>query len=105
MKITAKKIKKSSLFKLFLIGFGIPCLFFFVGCGIASYFGAETVKWNGEQVIGLKGLIAAILMYPFFTFFFSAFLWLPCVFGLWIYSYFGNLSIEYRTVINEETNA
>ena len=95
MKIRAKKLKKRSLFKLILVSFAVPMGLFFLLCGIASIFGVETVKWNEQPVIGIKGFLAALLMYPFFIFFFAAFSWIGAVMGLWMYSWFRKIELEF----------
>jgi len=101
MQIEAKKISKSSLFRLLALGLGSGFLVFFTLCGIASVFGAETVHWNGEIVTGVMGLVTALLMWPFFTFGFTLFIWLFSIFGLWVYSFFGTLKFEFRDVVTK----
>ena len=96
MRIRAKKITKGSLFKLIFIGISIPFLPFFLLCGIASVFGGETVKWGGEPITGLMGLLAAVLMYPVFCLLFSCFAWLGGAFGLWVYSRFRQLELAFE---------
>ena len=95
MKIRAKKLTKKSLFKLILFSSTVPIGLFFLLCGIASIFGAETVKWNGQPVIGFEGFLAALLMYPFFIFFFTAFSWVGAAMGLWMYSWFREIELEF----------
>jgi hypothetical protein len=95
MKIQARKLTKKSLFKLILISYSIPFFLFFLLCGIASIFGAETVKWNKEPITGIMGLFAALLMYPIFCLVFSCFAWVASAFGLWVYSKFKKLDIEF----------
>ncbi|EPQ8317641.1 hypothetical protein ACUWOJ_004276, partial [Vibrio vulnificus] len=55
MEITVKKISKRSLFKMLFIGFSLSFFVFFLMCGIASIFGAETVKWEDTPVTGVSG--------------------------------------------------
>ncbi len=95
MKINAKKIKKGSLFKLILVSMVVPTGLFFLLCGLASVFGSETVKWNNEPVTGINGLFAAIAMYPFFVVILTAILWVGAAIGLWAYSWFKNLELEF----------
>ena len=95
MKIRAKKLKKKSLFKLILVSFSVPMGFFFLLCGIASIFGAETVKWNEQSITGIKGFVAALLMYPVFILFFTAFSWIGAAIGLWMYSWFRKIELEF----------
>lgn len=55
MEITAKKISKRSLFKILFIGLSLGFFTFFLVCGVASLFGAETVNWNETPVTGTSG--------------------------------------------------
>ena len=104
MNITAQKISKASFFKLNLIAFGIGFFFFFLICGVAAIFGAETVKWEGQPVTGINGLLLALAMWPFFTLFITAFLWVFGVFGLWVYSFFKPIKVRFKgSVTSEET--
>ncbi len=96
MIIKAEKISKSSFFKLLLISVGLGLFFFFLLCGIAALFGSSTVTWNGEVVTGIKGLLAALLMWPFFSLFLVCFLWLFGVLGLWAYSLISPLYVEFK---------
>jgi hypothetical protein len=95
MKIIAKKLTKGSLFRLIFISSFIPMGLFFLFCGLAAIGGAATVKWNNEAVTGGKGFGAALLMYPFFMGFFTVFTWIPTALGLWIYSWFKPLNLEF----------
>lgn len=86
MRLRARKMSKGSLFKLIFISSAIPLFPFFVLCGIASLFGANTVKVNNAPVTGPMGLVAAMVMYPLFALLFTCFAWLFGAFGLWVYS-------------------
>lgn len=94
MRIRARKLSKGSLFKLIFISTSVPFFLFFVLCGIASVFGAHTVRVNQSPVTGPTGLLAALAMYPIVTLLFSGFAWLTGAFGLWIYSKFRFLELE-----------
>ena len=102
MNITAKKISKGSVFKIYFLGiaggFFIPFLIF----GISAIFGAETVRWQDGFVTGFMGFVAAMIMWPFFSFFFAAFMWLISIFGLWLYSLIKPITISFKGVIEEE---
>ena len=100
MEVVAQKISKKSLFKLLATGLSLGFLVFFSICGVAAIFGAETVHWNEEPITGLNGLITALLMWPFFSLFFTGFIWLVTVFGLWIYSFAKPVKVSFKNVIN-----
>ena len=68
---------------------------FLLLCGIAAYFGAETVKVNNANVTGVKGLVSAIVMYPLFLILFSFFAWIGSALGLWMYSWFRKIELEF----------
>jgi hypothetical protein len=101
MHIEANKISKASLFRLITLGLGYGFFLLFALCGTAALFGAESVYWNGESVTGIMGLVVAILMWPFFSLFFSLFIWLVLICGLWFYSFFGTLKFEFRDVVTK----
>ena len=95
MKIRAKKLSKGSLFKLIFIGFSVPLLPFFLLCGIASFFGANTVKVGNKPITGIMGLIVSLIMYPIFCITFSSIMWVGSALGLWIYSMFWKIELEF----------
>jgi uncharacterized protein involved in cysteine biosynthesis len=94
MKIKGKKLKKKSLFKLIFVSMLIPMGLFCLLCGIAALFGAQTVSLNGEHQTGWIGLVAALVMFPFFVFIFTCFMWVGAAVGLWMYSWFKEIEIE-----------
>ena len=96
MIVTADKISKGSYFNLLITSIFFGFFFFFLLCGIAAIYGAHTVSWNGKPVTGINGLFTAILMWPFFSLFFSCFLWVFGSFGLWLYSFYKPLTIRFK---------
>ncbi len=99
MEITIKKISKRSLFKLLFIGFSLSFFVFFLICGIASIFGAETVKWEETPVTGITGLLLALAMWPIFSFCLTLFMWSFVAFGLWIYSLVKPLNLVFKETV------
>ena len=98
MEVIANKISKKSLFKLLFIGLSFGFLVFFLMCGIAAIFGAETVKWEETPVTGFSGLLLALAMWPIFSFFFAGFIWTFSILGLWIYSFIRPLKVVFKGV-------
>ena len=97
-KIRLRRIKAGSLFKLVLLSSSaifIPMIIFF---GVLAFFGAKTVTFSGEHVTGVKGLITALIMAPFFTLFFSLFAWIGAYIGIRVFGYFWPLELEYVPV-------
>ncbi|RMA77495.1 hypothetical protein [Umboniibacter marinipuniceus] len=103
MKITAKKLTKGSVFKIYFLGLagGFFVLFFIFG--ISAIFGAETVKLEGQPVTGIMGFVTAMLMWPFFSFFFAGFMWLISILGLWLYSLIKPITISFKGVADEKS--
>lgn len=95
MRIRAKKLSKGSLFKLIFIGFCVPLVPFILLCGIASVFGAATITVNDRPVTGIMGLITSVIMCPIFCFLFTSIVWVMFAFGLWIYSKFRKIELEF----------
>ena len=102
MNITAKKLTKGSVFKIYFLGlaggFFIPFFIF----GVSAIFGAETVKWEDEPITGFMGFVAAMIMWPCFSFFFASFMWLISILGLWLYSLIKPITISFTDVIEDE---
>ncbi|MEB4675877.1 hypothetical protein MXL54_13980 [Enterobacteriaceae bacterium G50] len=92
--VTLKRIKPSSIYRLMLIGLGIPLQIFAVVCGVMGIFGADMVKWNNQPVHGILALPAAIFSALFVTVLFTAFLGSVVCLGLWIYSRFRPLQVK-----------
>ena len=91
---TLKRIKPSAIYRLMLIGLGIPLQIFAVVCGIMGIFGADMVKWNNQPVHGILALPASIVSALFVTVLFTAFLGSVSCLGLWIYSRFRPLEVK-----------
>ncbi len=103
MELEVRKLSKATVFKIYFIGIGISAMTVTVLSGIAAIFGAETVNWNGEQVTGFSALIYGPLIGAMFTIFASLFCWVLSLFGLWVYSFFRPLSLEFIE-LNIESN-
>jgi hypothetical protein len=92
--VTLKRIKPSSIYRLMLIGLGIPLQIFAVISGVMGIFGADMVKWNNQPVHGILALPAAIVSALFITVLFTALLGSVICLGLWIYSRFRPLEVK-----------
>lgn len=100
MIIVARKISRDSVFRILFIGLGGTFFMLFLLLGIGALFGADTVSFDDEPVTGIKGLGVALLMWPVFSFLMSAFLWCACIFGLWLYSLFAPIKVEFKNVVS-----
>ncbi|QRG79275.1 hypothetical protein [Citrobacter sp. R56] len=92
--ISMKRIKPSAIYRLMLIGLGIPLQIFAVVCGVMGIFGADMVKWNDQPVHGILALPAAMFSALFVTVIFTAFMGSVTCLGLWIYSRFRPLKVK-----------
>jgi len=104
MDITAKKITKGSVFKIYFIGLagGFFVLFFILG--VLAIFGAQTVTLGEQPIIGIMGFIAAMVMWPIFSFFYAVSMWLISILGLWLYSFVKPITISFKDVISNDAN-
>ncbi len=104
MNITAKKLTKGSVFKIYFLGLAGGFFVLFLIFGISAIFGAETVKWEGQPITGFMGLVTAMLMWPFFSFFFAGFMWLISILGLWLYSLIRPITISFKDVVMDDSD-
>lgn len=95
MRIRARKLTKGSLLKIIFIVHCLTLLPFTLLCGIASVFGANTIRINQRPVTGFEGFVMSLLLGPFFCIFFSVFLWVIYAIALWIYSLFSPIELEF----------
>ncbi|WP_312951458.1 hypothetical protein [Superficieibacter sp.] len=91
---THKRVKASVIYRLMLIGLGIPMFIFSLICGLLGMFGYNMVNWNNETVHGVLALPIALLSGLFISVFFTLFLGTICCVGLWIYSRFRPLQVK-----------
>ena len=63
--------------------------------GMLGYFGFATLNWNGEPLTGTSALVGGPFMGLFFALTGTAFAGSAAALGLWIYSKFARLRIEY----------
>ena len=85
-----------------LKGIGGVLLIPFVIIGISALFGGETVVYNNEPITGVLGLTYMLISWPIATLFGSVVSWLYLSFGLWFYSLFGQIEIDFIGVRTEQ---
>jgi hypothetical protein len=93
--ICIKRIKAGSLFKLVAsatFSFFVPLIVFF---GILALFGFPTIRVNFRPVVGIQGLLTALIMAPFFSLILSVIVWVAMYFGIRIWGCFAPLTISY----------
>jgi hypothetical protein len=102
MIITAQKISKRSIFKIYFIGLTGGFFILFLLFGILAIFGADTIKLGEKSITGFMGFVTAILMWPIFSLMFTVLMWLISILGLWLYSLVRPISINLKNVISED---
>jgi hypothetical protein len=102
MIITAQKISKRSIFKIYFIGLTGGFFILFLLFGILAIFGADTIKLGEKSITGFMGFVTAILMWPIFSLMFTVAMWLISILSLWLYSLVRPISINLKNVISED---
>ena len=92
--LVVQKIKATSIYKLVSCGlFSIFIPFGFI-CGVLANFGFDAVYWNREAIHGWHAIIYGPIMTMAVALFFTAFFGTFISLGLWLFSYFRNISIR-----------
>ena len=97
-RITARRLTAKSLFKLIFISGLIPSCLFFAGIGLSAAAGAQTLQLNGHYLTGPTALIAALLLWLPCLGLFSALLWLFAAPGLFLWSLFKPIHLEFKGI-------
>ena len=97
-KITIKRLKPKSIFKLVFIGNAVVLIPFAVLCGFMGLFGMGTITWNDKPMTGIPGLIASPFIGAFMVVISSILGWIVLCLGLWFYSKYKNIDLEYIPV-------
>ena len=92
--VSLKRINAAIIYRLLLIGLGIPMISFSFVCGVLSLFGFDLVKWNDQPVHGLLAIPAALFSGVFITVLFTVFIGSIACLGLWDYSRFRPLQVK-----------
>lgn len=94
--IVIRRLRGGTLFKLIFIGNAAFLVPFTMLMGVLAFFDAgTTISWNEQTLTGLPALVAAPFMGVFMALMFSAFAWVSLYCGLWLYSRFRPLELEY----------
>ena len=96
--IEVKRLRGGTLFKLVFVGNAVFLTALTLLMGGLAFFGANTLQWNGEYLTGLPALLAAPFMGVFMALVFSALAWISLFCGLWLYSRFRTMRLEYIPV-------
>lgn len=90
------KVKAGTIFKLLGIGLTIGLLLLFTLAGILSAADLSTLMWNGKPITGPKAIFIGPLLGIFLALIFTAIIGSISAFGLWLYSMFKPVEIEYE---------
>jgi len=101
--ITVKRLRSGTVFKLLLIGNLVFFLPLSLLSGVLSMFGASTIIWNDQVVTGLPALLVSPLSGALFALVVSVLGWVSVFIGLWIYSAFRPLELEFIPLIGEKS--
>lgn len=93
--ITVKRLRSGTVFKLLLIGNLVFFLPLSLLAGLLGMFGASTVTWNDQILTGLPALLVSSLSGALFVLVFSVLGWISVFIGLWVYSAFRPLELEF----------
>jgi len=93
--IIVKRLRSGTVFKLLLIGNLVFFLPLALLAGVLGMFGASTIIWNDQIMTGLPALLVSSLSGALFVLVFSVLGWISVFIGLWVYSAFRPLELEF----------
>lgn len=91
-----KRLSFGTVYKILAIASGFSLVPLSIMMGLFAFFGAETIVWNGQHLTGMHGLLASPLVGVVLSLIFTGFLGTLFACGLWLYSKFRPLEIEYQ---------
>lgn len=94
--IKCRGLSGGSLFKVLFFGLLLSLGPLIIIFGICSIFGYHTIKVNDEQVTGIMGFVASLIMAPIFSVIFAGISWLFIGFGIWLLTRFKNLHLHFK---------
>ena len=100
--ITVKRLRSGTVFKLLLIGNLVCFLPLALLAGVLGMFGASTVIWNDQVVTGLPALLASPFSGALFALVISVLGWCSVFVGLWLYSVFRPIELEFIPVNRDD---
>ena len=94
--IVVRRLRTGSIYRLIATGAAFGFVPLFVVLGLLASAQLFTLNWNGQAVAGPKALLVGPLMGIFFAVIGVAVFGSAIALGLWIYSKFKPLTIEYE---------
>jgi hypothetical protein len=99
--IVVRKLRTATVYKLVATGAVFGLVPVFVVFGVLGAMGLSTLTWNGQPVTGPRAIIAGPLMGVMFALICTALFGSAIALGLWIYSKFRTLNLEYEQLATE----
>jgi hypothetical protein len=99
--IVVRKLRTGTVYKLVALGAVFGFLPLFGVLGVLGSMGFSTLTWNNQPVTGLRSIIAGPLIGAVFALICVAVFGSAVALGLWIYSKFRPLSLEYEQLAAE----
>jgi hypothetical protein len=93
--LTVAKLRAGTIYKLLGVGLMVALLPLFTLFGLLAAADLSTLTWNEQPVTGLKAIVIGPLMGVFLAAMFTAVIGSVTAFGLWLYSKFKPIEIEY----------
>jgi hypothetical protein len=93
--LTVAKLRAGTIYKLLGVGLMVALLPLFTLFGLLAAADLSTLTWNEQPVTGLKAIVIGPLMGVFLAAVFTAVIGSVTAFGLWLYSKFKPIEIEY----------
>ena len=84
--IVVRRLRTGSVFRLVAAGIFFSWVPFTVLMGVLAAFGLNTLHWNREPIIGIRGLLLSPLIGALMAAIFTAFAGVGISLGLWVYS-------------------
>lgn len=92
--IVVRKLRAGSIFKLLFAGLMVSLVPLGVLCGIAAFFGADTVRWEGETIHGAAALWAGPVILAFTAMLLTVVVGALTCLGLWLLSWFRPIALR-----------
>ena len=94
--ITVKRLSTGTVYRVVFLDPLFGAVPFFSVCGLLGALGIVTVTWGDQQLTGLKAVVASPFIGLMFTITSTVLVGSAAAFGLWLYSKFFELRLEYE---------
>jgi hypothetical protein len=94
--ILVRRLRTGSIYRLGAIGATFGLIPLFTILGVLASFGLVNLTWNGEVVTGPRAVVVGPIVGAIFALICTAFFVSALALGLWVYSKFRPLWVEYE---------